>query len=143
MTSPVTVVAVAAAGVLLTPIQMDLVEAHRLTGSVMAWQEVRLFSPFINIYAFIFLVGGAVWSAVKYARHQTSDPRQVWGNVLIAVGALLPGIGGSMARMGHVEVLYVTELIGLALIWGGYAVMTRSFARSIHSKQQAVTPTAT
>jgi hypothetical protein len=35
-------------------------------------------------------------------------------------GALLPGIGGTATRMGHVEVLYVTELIGLTLIWLGY-----------------------
>ena len=56
----------------------------------MEWSWVRLFSPFINIYAFIFLVGGAAWSAVRYARHRENDGRRVWGNVLIAVGALLP-----------------------------------------------------
>ena len=131
-------VAVAATFVIASPVSMILVEPYRLSGAVMEWDWVRLFSPFINIYAFFFLVGGAVWSAVKYARNQSSDPRQVWGNVLIAVGALLPGIGGSMARMGQVEVLYVTELVGLSLIWGGYAVMTRSFAGSIHSKQKMV-----
>lgn len=131
-------VLVASAFVIASPVSMILVEPHRLSGAVMEWDWVRLFSPFINIYAFIFLVGGAVWSAVTYARKRASDPRQVWGNVLIAVGALLPGIGGSMARMGQVEVLYVTELIGLSLIWGGYAVMTRSFAGSIHRKQQEV-----
>ena len=42
------------------------------------------------------------------------------GNVLIAVGALLPGIGGTATRMGYVEVLYVTEFLGLILIWWGY-----------------------
>ena len=129
-------VVVAATFVIASPVSMILVEPHRLSGAVMEWDWVRLFSPFINIYAFIFLVGGAVWSAVRYARDRVSDPRRVWGNVLIAVGALLPGIGGSMARMGHVEVLYVTELIGLSLIWGGYVVMTRSFTRSIHASQR-------
>ena len=39
---------------------------------------------------------------------------------LICVGAVLPGIGGSMTRAGYVEVLYVTELIGLILIYAGY-----------------------
>lgn len=131
-------VVIAATFVIASPVSMILVEPHRLSGAVMEWDWVRLFSPFINIYAFIFLVGGAIWSAIGYARDRTSDPRRVWGNVLIAVGALLPGIGGSMARMGHVEVLYVTELVGLVLIWGGYAIMTRSFARSIHANQQAV-----
>ena len=40
--------------------------------------------------------------------------------MLIAVGALLPGIGGAFTRFGYVEVLYVTELLGLTLIYAGY-----------------------
>jgi hypothetical protein len=114
-----TVVAVATVAVFLTPIQYELVEAHRLTGSVMGWQEVRLFSPFINTYAFIFLVGGAVWSAWSFKDSQEARNRFI-GNCFIAVGALLPGIGGMATRMGHTEVLYVMELIGLSLIWVGY-----------------------
>ncbi len=49
--------------IVLSPVQYDLVESHRLSETVLGWQWVRLFSPFINIYAFIFLVGGAAWSA--------------------------------------------------------------------------------
>jgi hypothetical protein len=45
------------------------------------------------------------------------------GNVFIAIGGLLPGIGGSMTRMGHVNVLFVTELIGLILIYIGYRII--------------------
>lgn len=135
-------VLVAAGFVIASPVSMILVEPHRLSGAVMEWDWVRLFSPFINIYAFIFLVGGAVWSAIGYARRRETDPKRVWGNVFIAVGALLPGIGGASARMGHVEVLYVTELIGLILIWTGYAVMTHSTARSIHAPQEAAAATA-
>ncbi|MEZ5419931.1 MAG: hypothetical protein R2708_21660 [Vicinamibacterales bacterium] len=44
----------------------------------------------------------------------------MWANVFIAVGAILPGIGGTATRMGHVEVLYVTELVGMLLTWTGY-----------------------
>jgi hypothetical protein len=39
---------------------------------------------------------------------------------LIAVGAILPGIGGAFTRFGHTEVLYVTELLGLLFIYAGY-----------------------
>ena len=85
----------------------------------MEWQQVRLFSPFINTYAFIFLVGGAVLSAWRFRSHAALKHRFI-GNVFIAVGALLPGIGGMATRMGHTEVLYVMELIGLMLIWAGY-----------------------
>jgi len=115
----VTVVAVAAACVLASPVNASLAEAHRLSGKVLAWPWVRAFSPFINTYALVFLVGGAVVSAVRYSRRRETHHRFV-GNVLIAVGALLPGIGGAATRFGYVEVLYVTELIGLCLIYAGY-----------------------
>lgn len=114
-----TVVAVAAVCVLLTPIAMDRVEPHRLTGRVMEWSWVRGFSPFINLYAFCFLVGGAAWSAWRF-RGQAETRHRVVGNVFIALGGLLPGIGGSFTRFGHVEVLYVTEFVGLCLIYIGY-----------------------
>lgn len=115
----VTWVAIAAVFVLLTPIDASLVEAHRLSGRVIEWSWVRLFSPLVNTYAAVFLIGGAIVSAVRYRRRRETHHRFV-GNVLIAVGALLPGIGGTATRFGYTEVLYVTELIGLVLIWLGY-----------------------
>jgi hypothetical protein len=127
------VILVAAVCVLYAPIVPDRVETYRLSGQVLAWQWVRGFSPFINLYAFVFLVGGAAWSAWRYARHG-ADIR-MWGNVLIALGALLPGIGGTATRLGHVEVLYLTELMGLVLIWVGYTRMTRDSTPSIHTLQ--------
>jgi hypothetical protein len=112
-------VAVAAVFVWNSPINYELVEAHRLTGRVMEWGWVRLFSPFVNLYAVIFLVGGAIVSAWRYAKHTDTRQRAI-GNALIAVGAILPGIGGTATRMGYTEVLYVTEIVGLLLIWWGY-----------------------
>lgn len=113
------VVAIAATCVLLTPIDMSLVEPHRLTGAVMEWSWVRAFSPFINLYAAAFLIGGAILSAVRYRKIEGMENRVI-GNWLIAVGALLPGIGGTFTRFGHVEVLYVTEFIGILLIYAGF-----------------------
>jgi hypothetical protein len=121
----VTVVIVASAFVLTVPINYDLVEAHRLTGRVMAWPWVRAFSPFINLYAFVFLVGGAVKSAVQFWRRRETRLRAE-GNALIAAGALLPGIGGSFTRFGYTEVLYVTEFLGIILIYLGYRRATRA-----------------
>ena len=112
-------VVTAATCVLLSPIDMAQVEPYRLTGRVMEWQWVRAFSPFINTYAVIFLVGGAILSAIRYRRQADMWNRFV-GNVFIAAGAILPGIGGSFTRFGHTEVLYVTELAGILLIWVGY-----------------------
>jgi hypothetical protein len=112
-------VTVAAAFVVLTPIDYGAVETYRLSGRVMEWSWVRAFSPFINLYAAAFLIGGAVLSAVRFRRMPDMRHR-FHGNVLIAIGALLPGIGGSFTRFGYVEVLYVTELLGILLIYWGY-----------------------
>ena len=119
----VTAIGIAALFALLNPIDYSLVEPHRLTGRVFEWGWARAFSPFINLYAFVLLVGGAALSAWRFSRKTATRNRFV-GNVLIAVGALLPGIGGAATRFGHTEVLYVTELIGLILIYFGYRLAT-------------------
>ena len=114
-----TIVVVASICVILSPVDYSLVEPFRLSGKVLVWRWVRLFSPFINTYAVLFLVGGAIVSAVRYRRTRETYQRFV-GNVLIAVGGILPGIGGTFTRFGHTEVLYVTELLGLLCIYAGY-----------------------
>ncbi|HEX7023818.1 MAG TPA: hypothetical protein VF187_03285 [Gemmatimonadales bacterium] len=119
----VTVILVAATCVVLSPIDYAAVETHRLTGRVLEWRWVRMFSPFINLYAVIFLIGGAIISAFRYRTRRDTYHRYV-GNLLIAVGAILPGIGGTFTRFGHTEVLYVTELIGLLLIYAGFRFNT-------------------
>jgi hypothetical protein len=115
----VTVIALASIAVFMSPIDASLAEPHRLHGNVIVWKWVRLVSPFINIWSLLFLVGGAIVSAVKFKKDPRFKGRFV-GNVLIAVGGLLPGIGGSMTRAGYMEALYVTELMGLILIYLGY-----------------------
>jgi hypothetical protein len=119
-----TVVVVAAIAVMLSPVRFELVEPHRLSGRVFGWPWVRRFSPFINLYAVILLVGGAILSAWRY-RHRREARHRFLGNVAIAIGGILPGIGGTFTRFGHVEVLYVTELLGLLVIWVGYRLNTR------------------
>ncbi|MCL1592840.1 MAG: hypothetical protein M3132_00630 [Actinomycetia bacterium] len=131
----VTYIAIASAFVLTTPIVNELVESNRLSGEVMAWSWVRLFSPLANLYALVFLVGGAIWSAWKYWKIGDASSR-VLGNIYIAVGAILPGIGGSFARAGVVEVLYVTELIGILLIWAGFRVISGDRVVSVFASQR-------
>lgn len=132
----VTYVAIASAFVLATPIVVELVESNRLSGDVMAWGWVRLFSPLVNLYAVVFLIGGAIWSAWRYWRRGDASSR-VLGNVLIAIGAILPGIGGGFARAGVVEVLYVTEFVGLSLIWAGFRVISGDRVVSIFAPQRS------
>jgi hypothetical protein len=139
----VTYIAIAAAFVVSAPLLYELAEPNRLSGEVLAWQWVRLFSPLVNLYAVIFLIGGAIWSAWRYWRQGDASSR-VLGNILIAVGAILPGIGGGFARAGVVEVLYVAELIGLLLIWAGYRAIAGDRLISIHRTQRRTsTPSMT
>jgi hypothetical protein len=122
--------------VMHTPFSIPEGFNYKLTGAVFAWKWVRLFSPLINIYAFIFLVGGAIYSAIKFRkvlqRNENGGPEKeskaitaarYKGNIFIAIGGLLPGIGGTFTRMGYVNVLFITELLGLILIYVGYRII--------------------
>jgi hypothetical protein len=134
-------VLVAATLVILSPIDPALVEPHRLAGRVMEWHAARLFSPFINSYAALFLIGGAALSAWRF-RHDPSARHRFVGNVFIALGAMLPGIGGTATRFGHVEVLYATEFVGLILIWVGYRYNVRSGVRGVPREGLSAVPGA-
>lgn len=113
------VIIIASIFIIMSPLNQALVENHRLSGSVLEWQWTRAFSPFLNLYAVIFLVGGAVLSAVRYKRNSKTYYRFI-GNVAIAIGAILPGIGGAFTRFGYTEILYITEILGILLIYLGY-----------------------
>ncbi len=129
------IIAMAAVAVVLSPVNYQLVEPSRLTGKVLVWNEVRWITPVINLYAFVFLVGGAAWSAYRYARQQHPVER-MWGNVLIAAGGLLPGIGGAFTKFGYTEVLYVTEILGILLIYAGYRMMRAAEGPSLYELQR-------
>jgi hypothetical protein len=130
----VTIILIASVLVILSPLDYSLVEPTRLTGKVLIWKKVRLITPFVNIYAFIFLVGGAFYSAYRYSKEASYKNRFI-GNLLIALGGLLPGIGGSFTKFGYTEVLYVTELMGIVLIYFGYANMRKDKTLSVYEVQ--------
>ena len=107
--------------VFLSPNNETLLETFRPSGASLQWQGVRLLTPFINTYSAIFLIGSAFYSAIRYAKVENGWNRAI-GNALICFGALLPGIGGGMAKAGMVEALYVGEFVGIILIYIGYRV---------------------
>lgn len=107
--------------VLLSPVNLEALESFRPSGASIGWQWVRLLTPFINIYSAIFLIGSAFYSAIRFSKIENGKNRAV-GNIFITIGALLPGIGGGMAKAGIVEALYIGEFIGIILIWFGYRI---------------------
>jgi hypothetical protein len=123
-TVSLTFVIVAALLVVLSPADHAALEAARPSGAILEWRWVRLLTPFINLYAVFFLIGGAIRSAWRHYRYRGHMYRAA-GNALIAFGAILPGIGGSFAKAGMVEVLYIGECLGIILIWAGDRVCAR------------------
>lgn len=77
----------------------------------------------LNIYGTVWLIGGATWSAYLFARKQIL-PHRVLGNILIAVGALLPAGAGTLIRLGLSDWLYVSELLGAVIMFAGFVAAT-------------------
>jgi hypothetical protein len=82
----------------------------------------------LNIYGTLALVGGAIYSAVIFWRKRILLNRMI-GNILIAVGALAPAMAGSFVKMGLVDGLYLSELVGVLLMYVGFIQATTVPAR--------------
>jgi len=89
-----------------------------LSGHAIVTSGVRMLTPFFNLYGTVTLVGGAAWSAWIFWRKRILLHRTI-GNLLIAVGAILPAFGGAFSRMGLSGALYVSELLGAVLMFIG------------------------
>ncbi len=79
----------------------------------------RFMSLFFNIPGSIFLLGGAVWSAYRFARKKEYAYR-MWANVLIAAGTLVIAAAGARARLGTTTGLYFAEMVASALLFAGF-----------------------
>jgi hypothetical protein len=94
-----------------------------LSGHAIVTPGVRSLTPIFNLYGTVTLVGGAAWSAYIFWRKRVLLHRTI-GNILIAVGAMLPAFGGTFSRFGLPGALYVGELLGAALIFVGFVRAT-------------------
>jgi hypothetical protein len=82
----------------------------------------------LNIYGTLTLVGGAIYSAIIFFRKRVLANRMI-GNILIAVGALAPAMAGSFVKLGLVDALYLSELIGVVLMYIGFIQATTAPVR--------------
>ncbi len=90
-----------------------------LSGRAIASPGVRVLTPFFNIYGTLTLVGGAAWSAFIFWRKRVLLHRTI-GNILIAVGAMLPAFGGLFSRLQIPGALYLGEFLGVILLFLGF-----------------------
>ncbi len=84
----------------------------------------------LNIYGTLAMVGGAIYSAFIFWRKRVMFNRMI-GNILIAAGALAPAMGGSFIKIGLVDLLYLTELVGAILMYVGFLQATAAPAPEI------------
>jgi len=82
-----------------------------------------LLTILLNIYGTLTLVGGAIYSAFLFWRKKVLANR-MFGNILIAAGALSPAMGGSLLKAGMTDMLYLSEFIGAVLMYIGFILAT-------------------
>jgi hypothetical protein len=82
-----------------------------------------LFTILLNIYGTLTLVGGAIYSAFLFWRKKVLANR-MFGNILIAAGALSPAMGGSLLKAGYTDMLYISEFVGVILMFVGFIMST-------------------
>ena len=84
---------------------------------------IILLTILLNIYGTITLVGGAIYSAFLFWRKKVLANR-MFGNILIAAGALSPAMGGSLLKAGYADMLYLSEFVGVILMYIGFILAT-------------------
>ena len=82
-----------------------------------------LLTVLFNIYGTITLVGGALYSAFLFWRKQVLANR-MFGNILIAAGALSPALAGTLIKAGMLDFLYLSDFLGAALMFLGFMLST-------------------
>lgn len=99
---------------------------------------VRFFSPIMNVWGTVALVGGAIYSSWIFGRKQIMRNRVV-GNWLIALGGLLPALGGVLIRLGDPSFKYIGEMLGAILIFAGFWIATHIPEEEAEKPPRAVT----
>jgi hypothetical protein len=107
----------AAVAVMLAPVDAQMLAAtasgrppanSALGGNAYVWAIA------LNSLGTLFLVGGSLWSILRRQR----VPQNVW----IAAGALAVAAATGMSRAGGYSLVYLGELIGIALMFAGFTL---------------------
>lgn len=109
------------------------VDAERLAGA--GWSAIEkgptliALAATINIAGTVVLCAGALWSAWKLRSSPGMYHRAI-GCALIAVGAIIVAMGGTLTRLGQREYLYLAMTVGIGTIFAGM-LQTRRSPRAI------------
>jgi hypothetical protein len=102
-------------------VNIDISSLTKLTGVGIMPTDIRaIVTPVFNTFGTLALVGGAVYSAFIFWRKRIL-PHRVVANILIALGALLPAIGGtSISVNGGINLFFLFELAGVIIMFIGF-----------------------
>jgi hypothetical protein len=107
----------AAVSVLLAPIDtgaLSVTASGRPPANDVLGGHAFLWAVALNTFGSLFLIGGALYSIVRRQRVRAS----LW----IGGGALVLALSTSMSRAGEYSFMYLGELIGIALMFGGFTL---------------------
>lgn len=107
-----TVLAVAVA---LGPVNLAALGTPVVGGEALAFNTLPFTLP-INVPGGIFFIGGAAFSIVK--------TRRLFA-VLITLGAIMPAVGGIIARLGVPAFLPFTDFVGISFLSAGVYLSAR------------------
>lgn len=117
------VVALAATLVLAAPVDQSRLAAegwHALRRD----GALRVLTISLNAGGTAVIVGGTLYSAWRFWRLRIPRHRLI-GCLLIAAGTLIVAAGGSLARLGLADYLYLLMAVGIAVIFAGYLAARR------------------
>ncbi len=114
----------AAVSVSLAPVDAASARRHRVRTPARRTTSLGghayLWAIALNTFGSLFLIGGALYSIARRQRVRAS----LW----IGGGALVLALSTSMSRAGEYSFMYLGELIGIALMFGGFTFAGRENA---------------
>ncbi len=101
--------------------RIDISGLTKLTGVGVMPVDIRaIITPIFNTFGTVALVGGAIYSAYIFFRKHIL-PHRVVANILIALGAILPAIGGTHISLGGtINPFYLFEMAGVIIMFIGF-----------------------
>ena len=114
---------------LISPLNYSLLASTGSAVSGQGWLHsdaiVRLFTVLFNIDGSIALIVGTfysylIWQISLYRKEGHVSLKNGVFNIYIALGAIILAVGGTVADFNISAILYITEVIGIALMYFGY-----------------------
>lgn len=97
--------------------------------------NVRIFAILLNSVGGLVLIGGALYSFVR-------DRSRTY-NLFLAVGGILPSMGGSLLGLGYPDMFFELELGGTVFLFLGFVLSARYIARRDGAKAEIRTDSST